>query len=29
VHGSKRRRIVATFTGNATLTRTSHTIYIR
>jgi uncharacterized repeat protein (TIGR01451 family) len=29
VHGSKRRKIVATFTGNATLTRTSHTIHIR
>ncbi len=29
VHGSKRRKIVATFTGNATLTHTSHTIHIR
>jgi uncharacterized repeat protein (TIGR01451 family) len=29
VHGNKQRKIVATFTGNATLTRTSHTTYIR
>jgi uncharacterized repeat protein (TIGR01451 family) len=29
VHGSKQRKIVATFTGNATLTRTSHAIHIR
>jgi hypothetical protein len=29
VRGSKQRKIVATFTGNATLTRTSHTIHIR
>jgi uncharacterized repeat protein (TIGR01451 family) len=29
VHGSQRRKIVATFTGNATLTHTSHTIHIR
>lgn len=29
VHGSKQRKIVATFTGNATLTRISHTIHIR
>jgi len=28
VRGSKQRKIVATFTGNATLTHTSHTIYI-
>jgi uncharacterized repeat protein (TIGR01451 family) len=29
VHGTKQRKIVATFTGNATLTRTSFAIHIR
>ncbi|MGD0980736.1 MAG: DUF11 domain-containing protein, partial [Solirubrobacteraceae bacterium] len=28
VRGSKQRKIVATFTGNTTLTHTSHTIYV-